>query len=152
MADLAEVRWRSGDLEGAADAARAHQASGGDEPIAAIIIAEDLARSGRDRVVLPRLEDARTAPRGPGREIQWSYQPVVPVDEDEGIALVERMIAERDHVGPRVEKIIEDRLRDPEAARRVLPVHHDEIELPVTAQTAQIFRDRPTPRAAHHIP
>lgn len=47
MADLAEVRWRSGDLEGAADAARAHQASGGDEPIATIIIAEDLARSGR---------------------------------------------------------------------------------------------------------
>ena len=34
MADLAEVRWRSGDLEGAADAARAHQASGGEEPLA----------------------------------------------------------------------------------------------------------------------
>ena len=48
MADLAEVRWRSGDLEGAADAAQAHQASGGDEPIAAIVIAEDLARRGRD--------------------------------------------------------------------------------------------------------
>jgi hypothetical protein len=48
MADLAEVRWRSGDLEGAADAARAHQASGGDEPMAALIIAEDLARVGQD--------------------------------------------------------------------------------------------------------
>ena len=47
MADLAEVRWRSGDLEGAADAARAHQASGGDEPLAALIIAEDLARAGQ---------------------------------------------------------------------------------------------------------
>jgi hypothetical protein len=48
MADLAEVRWRSGDLEGAADAARAHQASGGDEPLAALILAEDLARLGND--------------------------------------------------------------------------------------------------------
>lgn len=48
MADLAEVRWRGGDLMGAADAARAHQASGGTEPIAALIIAEDLARSGAD--------------------------------------------------------------------------------------------------------
>jgi hypothetical protein len=46
MADLAEVRWRSGDLEGAADAARAHQASGGDEPLAALILAEDLAAAG----------------------------------------------------------------------------------------------------------
>jgi hypothetical protein len=48
MADLAEVRWRSGDLEGAADAARAHQASGGDEPLAALIIAEDMVRSGEE--------------------------------------------------------------------------------------------------------
>lgn len=47
MADLAEVRWRSGDLEGAADAARAHQASGGAEPLAALILAEDLMNRGR---------------------------------------------------------------------------------------------------------
>lgn len=46
MADLAEVRWRSGDTEGAGDAARAHQASGGDEPLALLIAAEDLARRG----------------------------------------------------------------------------------------------------------
>jgi hypothetical protein len=48
LADLAEVRWRSGDLEGAADAARAHQAALGDEPLAALIIAEDLARRGQE--------------------------------------------------------------------------------------------------------
>jgi hypothetical protein len=47
MADLAEARWRSGDLEGAADAARAHQASGGAEPMAALILAEDLMRTGQ---------------------------------------------------------------------------------------------------------
>jgi hypothetical protein len=48
MADLAEVRWRSGDLEGAADAARAHQATGGDEPMAALILAEHLAGVGQE--------------------------------------------------------------------------------------------------------
>jgi len=48
MADLAEVRWRSADLEGAAEAARAHQASGGSEPLAALIIAEDMVRSGQE--------------------------------------------------------------------------------------------------------
>ncbi len=53
MADLAEVRWRSGDLLGAAEAARAHQASGGDEPLAALILAEELAGSEQDA-------DART--------------------------------------------------------------------------------------------
>jgi hypothetical protein len=47
MSDLAEVRWRSGDTEGAAEAARAHQASGGDEPMAALIIAEEFARLGQ---------------------------------------------------------------------------------------------------------
>ncbi len=48
LADLAEVRWRSGDLEGAAEAARAHQASGGEEPLAALIIAEDMAQGGHE--------------------------------------------------------------------------------------------------------
>lgn len=48
MADLAEVRWRSGDLEGAADAARVHRASGGEEPLAALILAEDLAAAGAE--------------------------------------------------------------------------------------------------------
>jgi hypothetical protein len=48
MADLAEVRWRSGDLEGAAEAARAHQAGGGDEPLAALIVAEESARTGHE--------------------------------------------------------------------------------------------------------
>jgi hypothetical protein len=47
MADLAEVRWRGGDLEGASDAARAHLAAGGSDPMAALILAEDLMRTGQ---------------------------------------------------------------------------------------------------------
>lgn len=47
LVDLAEVRWRSGDLEGAAEAARAHQSFGGQEPLADLILAEILMRRGR---------------------------------------------------------------------------------------------------------
>lgn len=47
LADLAEARWRSGDLEGAAEAADAHLATGGDEPIAHVIVAEEAEREGR---------------------------------------------------------------------------------------------------------
>ncbi len=44
---LAEARWRGGDLEHAAEAAAAHQAAGGDLPIAAVILAEAAAAAGR---------------------------------------------------------------------------------------------------------
>lgn len=46
LADLAEVRWRNGDLLGAAEAASAHLESGGDEPMAMIICAEALDHDG----------------------------------------------------------------------------------------------------------
>jgi tetratricopeptide (TPR) repeat protein len=46
LADLAEARWRSGDLEGAAEAAVAHLDAGGDEPIAHLIVAEEADRQG----------------------------------------------------------------------------------------------------------
>lgn len=47
LADLAETRWRSGDPEGAAEAAEAHLRAGGDEPIPRVIAAEWSARDGR---------------------------------------------------------------------------------------------------------
>lgn len=46
LADLAEARWRSGDLEGASEAATAHLANDGDEPLAHLIVAEALDRHG----------------------------------------------------------------------------------------------------------
>jgi tetratricopeptide (TPR) repeat protein len=46
LADLAESRWRSGDLEGAFEAAQAHLANDGDEPLAHLIVAEALYRHG----------------------------------------------------------------------------------------------------------
>jgi hypothetical protein len=52
LADLAEARWRCGDLEGAAEAAEAHLAAGGEEPMAHLVAAEQADRQGR-------LSDAR---------------------------------------------------------------------------------------------
>jgi hypothetical protein len=85
MADLAEVRWRSGDLEGAADAARAHQASGGDEPLAALIIAEDLAAAGslEEAERVARAVHERTAG---ALDVLFAMEPRAPIwpDADEG--------------------------------------------------------------------
>jgi hypothetical protein len=47
FADLAEVRWRNGDLEGAAEAGHAHLGTGGDEPLVHLVLAEGHARQGR---------------------------------------------------------------------------------------------------------
>ncbi len=49
LADLAEVRWRTGDMSGAGEAAEAHLREGGSEPIAHVIIVEALAAAGRTR-------------------------------------------------------------------------------------------------------
>ncbi|MBI2763386.1 MAG: hypothetical protein HYX54_06525 [Chloroflexi bacterium] len=45
--DLAEARWRTGDLEGAAEAAATYLAGGGELPIARLILAEAEAAAGR---------------------------------------------------------------------------------------------------------
>jgi hypothetical protein len=47
LADLAEARWRSGDLTGAGAAAAAHLDEGGKELIALVVAAEALAARGR---------------------------------------------------------------------------------------------------------
>ncbi|MBI3745639.1 MAG: insulinase family protein [Chloroflexi bacterium] len=47
LADLAEVRWRTGDLDTAARAAAAHLEAGGGQPIARVVAAEAAAAAGR---------------------------------------------------------------------------------------------------------
>jgi hypothetical protein len=49
LADLAEARWRTGDLPGAARAAQAHLEQGGREPVAYVVAAEALLASGQPR-------------------------------------------------------------------------------------------------------
>ena len=50
LADLAEARWRTGDLEHAAESATAHLAAGGDRPIARLILVEAETAAGRPEV------------------------------------------------------------------------------------------------------
>ncbi|HXR26245.1 MAG TPA: tetratricopeptide repeat protein [Candidatus Baltobacteraceae bacterium] len=49
QADLAEARWRGGDLSGAAQAAQAHLDQGGDQVVAEVVVVEALAAAGRHR-------------------------------------------------------------------------------------------------------
>ena len=49
LADLAEARWRGGDLSGAAEAARAHLDQGGDQVLAEVVVIESLAAAGDHR-------------------------------------------------------------------------------------------------------
>lgn len=46
LADLAEARWRTGELAQAAEAAAAHLVAGGDQPVARVILAEAEAANG----------------------------------------------------------------------------------------------------------
>jgi hypothetical protein len=47
VVDLAEARWRTGDLAGAGEAARAHLDAGGSAPVALVIAAEAVSALGR---------------------------------------------------------------------------------------------------------
>jgi hypothetical protein len=49
LADLAEARWRGGDLSGAAEAAQAHLDLGGDQVLAEVVVIEALASAGDHR-------------------------------------------------------------------------------------------------------
>src|SRR6202011_4433109 len=81
------------------------------------------------------------AARGAGRVIGRADQPRRTLDEDERLALVPGVIAERDGVGAGVEQVLVDRLGDAEAAGGVLAVKDDEIELPVGDEPRQPLAD-----------
>ncbi len=64
LADLAEARWRSGDLAGAGIAAEAHLAAGGDALVARVVAAEARCAEGR----LVEAEEAARAAAAAGME------------------------------------------------------------------------------------
>src|SRR3954468_24509604 len=61
------------------------------------------------------------------------------------------MVAERDRVGAGVHHLAVDRLRDAEAAGRVLAVDDDAIEFPVTPKAGQPVEHDRTSRTSHHV-
>jgi len=101
---LAEARWRSGDAEGAASAARAHLEAGGNDPVALCIAAEAAAADGRPgeaRSLMDRLgpPDAATLDAlfaGMPRRAFW---PSAPGESELGEA--ETLFGEIGHFAPR---------------------------------------------------
>ena len=74
LVDLAEARWRSGDLEGAAEAAQAHLANDGTEPLAHLILAEALDRHGH--LIDARAHSSKVVERvGPGVDRLFAGEP-----------------------------------------------------------------------------
>jgi hypothetical protein len=80
---LAEARWRTGDADGATDAARAHLDAGGTDPIALCIAAEAAAADGRpgearslmDRLGLPDAATLDALFAGMPRRAFWPSAP-----------------------------------------------------------------------------
>jgi hypothetical protein len=91
MAMLAEVRWRTGDGEGASDAAKSHLEAGGEDEIAICIAAESVAADGRTseaRALMDRLPVADAATldalfAGMPRRAFWPAGPVDRSDLDD---------------------------------------------------------------------
>ena len=73
------------------------------------------------------------------------------LDEDKRLALVEGVVAEGHDVGAGEQDLVADRLRDAEAAGRVLAVDDDEIEPPALAQGRQALDDRVAARPADDV-
>src|SRR5262249_2840101 len=104
-----------------------------------------------DIAAVRSLEQAGSPPRRSLREIDRPQQPVVALDEDQGLALIPDVIAAGDDVGARVEQLGQDLLGDAEAAGSVLAVDHDEVGGVSLAETRQCLDQRRPPRPADHI-
>jgi hypothetical protein len=92
LADLAEARWRSGDLLGAGEAAQAHIARGGDELMALVVAAEALTAQARTvdarriaaRVVERTAGDLEPLFAGQPRALVWPRDGVAGSTTEEG--------------------------------------------------------------------
>ncbi len=97
------------------------------------------------------LDQGGAAPRRALRVVERAQQARLPLDEHQGLALVEGMVAERDHVGAGFQDGGADGFRDARAARRVLAVDHHAVETPRGPQPWQLALDRVAAGAAHDI-
>jgi hypothetical protein len=93
---------------------------------------EDLAQrlGDEDLAPAPILEEARPLPRRVLGEVERAQDARLGPDELQHVALVEGMIAQRDHIGPGLQHRLGMRARQPRAGGRVLAVDHNEIEAP----------------------
>ena len=94
---------------------------------------------------------AAPRPGVPGGIVDRPDQPRRAFDENKRLFLIPGVIAERHRVGAGLDELVIDRLGDAEAARRVLAVDHDAIELPVAHETRQALSDDGPPAATDNI-
>ena len=87
-----------------------------------------------DAGAVPRHEDAGAAPRRAGGIVERTEEAVLPLGEDQRLALVEDVVAGGHHVGAGVDDPAKDLLGDAEAAGGVLAVDGDEIDAMVGDQ------------------
>ena len=124
---MASATWPSGQLSISRSSGREGIVEGVHEEAAHHVDDQDAAaRMGLDQV--------GAAPGRAGRIVRRPQQPGLALDEDERLALVPGMVAERDRVGAGGEDLVADRLRDAEAAGGVLAVDDDAVEAPALAQ------------------
>jgi hypothetical protein len=80
------------------------------------------------------LEEARPLPRRVLGEVERAQDARLGPDELQHVALVEGVIAQRDHIGPGLEQGLGMGTREARARGRVLAVDHNEIEAPLLPQ------------------
>ena len=72
-------------------------------------------------------------------KIRRTNEPRRALDEHQRLALIPRMIAQRDSIGAGVDEFLVDRLGDAEAAGRILAIDDDEIDRPVADHAGQML-------------
>jgi len=73
------------------------------------------------------------------------------LDEDQRLALVPGVIAERDGVGAGIDEVVVDRLGDTEAAGGVLAVDDDKIKAPFSDQLRHVIEQDGAPATPDNI-
>ena len=98
-----------------------------------------------------RRVNIRSASRRARRVVHGPQQTGLPLDENQRLALVEGVIAERHAIRAGLQKFVADGLGDAKAAGGVLAIDDDEIQLPELAQPRQPRQQGGTAGAADHI-
>ena len=108
-----------------------------------------------DRFTTPSRMPSRstTCARGPGslRVVRRAHDPLLAVEQVVDLAVAVGVVAERDRVDPDLEQLARRLLRDPHAARGVLPVHDHEVRLVGVAEPRQQRGERAASDAADDV-
>ncbi len=94
--------------------------------------------------VVPRPGSAR-------RHVERAHETRLATDENERLLLVEGVIAERHRVGSGIDQLGADRLRDAEAAGRILAVDGNEIQPVALDEAGQVLQHHRPARPADDI-